>query len=82
MIKFATFDADALHRPVDRERVAIVIIIKLTTFDADALYRPVDRERAAIVIMIKFATFDADALHTYCGSRTRSDRDNDQTRNI
>jgi len=42
----------------------------------------VDRERVAIVIIIKLATFDADALHTPCGSRTRSDRDNDQTHNI
>jgi len=67
---------------VDRERLAIVIMIKLAIFDADALHRPVDRERVAIVIMIKLATFDAAALHTPCGSRTRSDRDNDQTRNI
>ena len=67
---------------MDRERLAIVIMIKLAIFDADALHRPVDRERVAIVIMIKLATFDAAALHTPCGSRTRSDRDNDQTRNI
>jgi len=67
---------------VDRERVAIVIMIKLETFDVDALYRPVDREREAIVIMIKLTTFDAVALYTPCGSRMRSDRDNDQTRNI
>ena len=67
---------------VDRERAAIVIMIKFATFDADALHRPVDRERVAIVIIIKLTTFDADALHTPCGSRTRSDRDNDQTHNI
>jgi len=48
---------------VDRERVAIVIMIKLAIFDAVALYRPVDREREAIVIMIKLATFDVDALY-------------------
>jgi len=67
---------------VDREREAIVTMIKLTTFNADALHCPVDREREAIVIMIKLAIFDADALHTPCGSRMRSDRDNDQARNI
>ena len=48
---------------VDRERVAIVIIIKLAIFDAFALHCPVDREREAIVIMIKLATFDTDALY-------------------
>jgi len=57
-------------------------MIKLAIFDADALHRPVDREREAIVIMIKLAIFDAVALYTPCGSRTLSDRDNDQTRNI
>ena len=61
---------------MDREREAIVIMIKLATFDAVALHRPVDRERVAIVII------DIVALHTPCGSRTRSDRDNDQARNI
>jgi len=93
IIQLAIFDAVALHRrPTGEYRtqqdwlwianLAIVIMIKLATFDAVALHRPVDREREAIVIMIKLAIFDADALHTPCGSRTRSDRDNDQTRNI
>jgi len=48
---------------VDRERLAIEIMIKLAIFDAFALHRPVDREREAIVIMIKLAILDAVALH-------------------